>query len=226
MHCPGCGVRIESDEISYCTRCGQMLERVRAAMSDEVMIARGTKVSRGSLNLGVGLMYIGMWPALLAVIGSPSALPIAFLMLTAVLVGVIFGSGTVLRSFQTEDLHPDIERARRKEVAFGATLMYLGTLLSALVVALAVPDWWIRIGLVAAITTTFAALLASSKTLYNAYRELGTSDHVALPPSTQNRGLITADLEQPAARLQFEDRPDMKTIEPGSVTEGTTRLLP
>lgn len=221
MHCPQCGVRIESDEISYCTRCGQTLERIRLAMSDERLVARETQISRAGLNLGVGLMYAGLWPALLAVILSPTALPVAFLMLTAALLAVIFGSGTLLRLFQTEELHPEILRSRRKEIAFGATLMYLGAIMVTLIVAVGVPDSWVKVLLIGKITAAFGALLIFSKPLYSAYRSLASNDPMMLKPASGGREVTTAPLDD-APLLQMPKREqDM----PWSVSDETTRSL-
>lgn len=225
MHCPQCGVRIESEDISYCTRCGQMLERIRLALADETAIARGKSISRSGLNLGVVLMYAGLWPALLAVILSPGALPVAFLMLTAALVAIIFGAGALLRLFQIEELHPEIVRARRKEMAFGSTLMYLAAIMATVIVASGIPDSWVRIMLIGKITAAFLALLFVSKPLYSAYRELASNESAALgaPPSVN--ALDTASLDTDPLELQLPPASPADAIGPHSVTEGTTRTL-
>ena len=223
MHCPQCGVSIESGETSYCTRCGQMLERVRLAMSDERMVTRGKEISRAGLNLGVGLMYAGLWPALLTVLTSASAIPLGFLMLTAALFAIIFGSGQLLHLFQTEELHPEVLRARRKEIAFGATLMYLASILATLIVAAAVPDSWVTVMLIGKITAAFLALLVVSKPLYYAYRSLASNDPMMLKPAEDKRELTTAQLDE-VPDLQMPPRQlDVPTH--SSVTEGTTRSL-
>ena len=228
MHCPNCGSLIESEEIRFCQRCGQTLTRVRAAMSDEAMIVRGKEVSRAGLNLGVALMYAGMWPALLAVIASSSAIPIAFLMLSAALAAVILGSGPLLRIFQTEEVHQEVQRARRKEIAFGATLMYLGTIVATLVVAVAVPDWWIRIALIGAITAAFGGLMVGSKTLYQAYRDLASNEPLQLDAERTTRELETVPLDEKVIELRLEQGDEdsyVSSLTPQSVTEGTTRSL-
>ena len=237
MHCPGCGARIESDEISYCTRCGQTLGRVRLALSDETAIARGKEISRPGLNLGVVLMYAGLWPALLLMIASPTAIPIAYLMLTAVLVAIIFGSGTLLRLFQIEELHPEIVSARRKEISFGSTLMYLAAIMATLVVATGVPDSWVKVLLIGKITAAFLALLMFSKPLYSAYGALTTNDsttsglsgaHVGPAPlesAPGTRELVTGSFDAEAVvELKLPEK-SLVTSEPGTVTESTTRSL-
>ena len=222
MFCPQCGVEIESGEISFCTRCGQKLDRIRTAMSDELAIAKGKQISRSGLNIGVSLMYIGLWPALVLVLLSPSTMPIAFLMLSVALLSIVFGSGALLRAFQIDEVPPEIERPRRKEIAFGSTLMFLGAILSTVIVALAAPDWWARIFLVALITAVFGGLLFSSRELFALYKNL-ISDKLRLGLGpTKNDQLTTGSLTQDAADLRLAAKDNFHH---GSVTEATTRLL-
>jgi hypothetical protein len=205
-----------------------MLERIRVAMSDEAIIARGKQISRSGLNLGVGLMYVGVWPALAAVLLSPSALPLAFLIVTIELIVIVFGSAPLLRLFQTDDVHKEVERARRKEIAFGSTLMYLGTIIATLIVAVATPDWWIRLALVGAITAVFGGLLASSKSLYKAYRDVTSNELIGLEPAPAQSELTTASLDTEAVELRIPQgnaRMHADPLEPHSVIEETTRLL-
>lgn len=224
MHCPQCGARIESDALSYCPRCGQMLDRVRVAMSEELTVQRGTVVSRSGVNLGVVLMYAGLWPALLTVILSPSAIPLAFLMLSIALLGIIFGSGHLLHLFQTEELHPEVVRARRKEIAFGATLMFLTTVIATLIVAAGIPDRWVKVMLIGKITAAFIALLLGSKWLYSAYRDLTSNDPLMLKPETSARELATSTLDPAVVDLEMPARETGELV-PQSVTEHTTRSL-
>ena len=227
MHCPNCGIRIESEEVSYCTRCGQELERIRMAMSDEVMIARGKQISRSGVNLGVGLMYVGLCPALAAVLLSPAALPLGFVLISLALIAIVFGSGPLLRAFQVEEIHPEVERARRREMAFGAATMYVGAIIATLIVAVVTPDWWVRIALVGGITAVFGGLLTSSKSLFKAYRDL-TSNETIVFESPEARGELTpASLDTDAVELRLSNHSKIHAdaFEPRSVTEGTTRSL-
>ncbi|HEX6126559.1 MAG TPA: hypothetical protein VFZ23_14390 [Pyrinomonadaceae bacterium] len=229
MHCPRCGARIEADEISYCTRCGQMLDRIRVAMSDEAYVERGREISRAGLNLGVVLMYAGLWPALLAVILSPSALPLAFLLLSVALLAIIFGSGPLIRLFQTDQIPPEVERARRKEIAFSSTLMYLAAIIATVFVAVAIPDSWARLMIIGLVTGLFGLLLAASKPLYSAYRELASDKPSAiLGPGPSPRELTTSTLKPVAVDLEMpkhDARVQAEAHLPHSVTEHTTRSL-
>jgi hypothetical protein len=202
-----------------------MLERVRVAMSEELTVQRGTVVSRSGLNLGVGLMYVGLWPGLVALLATSSALPLSFLMLSVALVAIIFGSGHLLRLFQTDKMHPEVERARRKEIAFGSTLMYLGAILATLIVAVSgIPDWWVRWMLIGSVSAAFGILLAASKGLYSAYRDLTSSDQLLLKGMANDRELSTSTLESSASELVMPVR-DTGDLVPRSVTEHTTRSL-
>jgi hypothetical protein len=202
-----------------------MLDRVRVAMSEELTVLRGTVVSRSGVNIGVGLMYVGLWPALVALLLTSSALPLSFLMLSVVLVAIIFGSGYLLRLFQTDEMHPEVERARRKEIAFGSTLMYLGAILATLVVAVSrFPDWTVRWMLIGSISAVFGILLAASKPLYLAYRDLTSSDPLLLKAKASDRELETSTLESSASELVMPVR-DTGELVPRSVTEHTTRSL-
>lgn len=226
MFCPQCGMEIESGEISFCTRCGQKLDRIRTAMSDELAIAKGKQISRSGLNIGLGLMYIGLWPALALVLASPSAIPIAFLMLSVALLAIVFGSGALLRAFQIDEVPAAIERARRREIAFGSSLMFIGTILATLLVAAAsmqfVPDAWIRIALIVSITAVFGGLLFGSRNLFAIYQNLVADDRSLELNAVKTGHLTTSSLKQDVAELQLASN---DIFQHRSVTEGTTRSL-
>jgi predicted nucleic acid-binding Zn ribbon protein len=223
MHCPKCGTPIEAETTSFCTRCGQQLDRVRAAMSDTAIEVRHIETSHASLNLGVGLMYVGVWPALLAVIYSPIAIPAALLMLTSIWFVILLGSGPLLRLFQHYDMPKEIERARRREIGFGSTLMFFATIITSIIVAVTTGrSLGADVTIIIAITAAFVLLLASSKILFQGYRNLTTNEPQQLEAADRH-ALTTGDLDDddisfPTRQLEYADRPP-------SVTEGTTRHL-
>ena len=223
MHCPNCGTAVETETTCFCTRCGQQLECVRAAMSDKAIEIRHTETSHASLNLGVGLMYVGVWPALLAVIYSPIAVPAALLMLMSIWFVILLGSGPLLRLFQHYDMPKEIERARRREIAFGSTLMFVATIIASIIVAVTTGRSLGADGtLIIAITGALVLLLASSKLLFQSYRNLMTTEPRQLD-SADRQALATGDLDAaditlPTRQLEYNDKP-------ASITEGTTRHL-
>ena len=225
MHCPNCGVAVETEATSFCTRCGQQLDRIRAAMSDTAIEVRNIETSHASLNLGVGLMYVGVWPALLAVISSPVAIPAALLMLISVWFVILLGSGPLLRLFQHSDMPKEVERARRREIAFGSTLMFFGTIIATMLVAVLVPDKFVPMALIIDITAAFVLLLGLSKVLFQGYRNLANSGPQQLNGATTQAlttgSLDKAELELPSATT----RSLAETAHPPSVTENTTRHL-
>ena len=232
MHCPKCGMLVESADVSFCTRCGFTLAEVRSLMAQGPRHAAEIDVSVGGVNMGIVLMFIGLLPALLAVLTSPIALPAAFLFL-ALAFGIIqLGSGQILRFFQTGS-GPDQDetiRLRRKEIAFGSTLMFLGTILATLVVAGA-PDQWAKTALMTLIPATFIGLLVGSGPIYRAYR------NIALPAGSKSvgpgkdadqltGGFATGELAGGASPAALGYKRELAIAErPPSVVEETTRNL-
>lgn len=224
MHCPNCGTAVENEKSSFCRDCGQQLDRVRAAMKDEAIERRYVETSRAGLNLGVGLMYAGMWPALLAVIMSPIAIPAAVLMLLAAYALILFGSGPLLRQFQTVTVPKDVEVARRREVAFGSSLMLAATVLATMLIAVAVPDRWVPAGLITGISGAFLFLLMTSKPLFDGYRGL-VSDEAHIVGSTETEQLPTAQLYAAPELTSGDAAAFSDQFPPPSVTDNTTRQL-
>ena len=231
MHCPKCGTQIESDDVRFCSRCGFTLAPVRAVMATEEGGNTEFEVPAGGVNIGIVLMLIGLIPAILGVLSSPRVIPGAFLYLCVVYIAILLGSGKLLRFFRPggSPASDDMIRAKRKEIAFGSTLMFIGSLLATVTVAALVPDTppLIPMALVSLIFITFGALLLSSGWLYASFREL-TSSGDSLPAARSageltTGGLATGDLGAdeiafPTRQLEFADKPP-------SLTEHTTRHL-
>jgi hypothetical protein len=144
-------------------------------------------------------------------------------MLTAIWFVILLGSGPLLRLFQHSDMPKEIERARRREMAFGSTLMFFATIITSVIIAVvtgrpldadATP--------IIAITGIFILLLASSKVLFQGYRNLITNEPQQLDAPDQ-RALTTGDLDD--ASISFPTRQLELAGKPPSVTEGTTRHL-
>jgi hypothetical protein len=190
------------------------------------------EVSVGGVNMGVGLMLVLTLPALFAVLVSPIALPAAFLFLAIAYIAILLGSGQLLKFFHTGDTPPSDGsiRARRKEIAFGATLMFLGTILATFFVAAGVPDAWARTALVALIAGTFGSLLLSSGWMLRSFRELTSPASRELPARTRTPelaagSLATRELDDGPIGVVAETRQFEYADKPLSVTENTTRHL-
>ena len=232
MHCPECGMLAESAAISYCTRCGFTLAGVRTLMSGEA-ISKEVKVPVGGVNMGVVLMFLGVLPALAAVFTSPIALPAAFLFVAVVWTLIQLGSGQLLGFFQP-NAGPEQEgivRIGRKEIAFGSTLMFIGTILSTLIV-LGVPDSWARSALLTLIPSTFIALLLGSGRFYRVYREIASAPPGEIAAvddeaAKLTSGLVTNELDGKTcvpAIGAFNNDPEYAQ-RPHSIVDETTRQL-
>ena len=224
MHCPNCGVAVETEATTFCTRCGQQLDRVRAAMNDKAIEVRQIETSHASLNLGVGLMYVGVWPALLSIIYSPIVIPAALLMLFAIWFVILLGSGPLIKSFQHSDMPKEIERARRREIAFGSTLMFIATIIASVIVALTTGRSLDADGtIIIVITCVFVLLLASSKILFQGYRNLMGIESHQQSETIEQHSLTTGSLDNSTLKLPSADARVFTT--PHSVTDSTTRHL-
>jgi len=224
MHCPNCGVAVETEAITFCTRCGQQLDRVRAAMNDKAVEVRQIETSHASLNFGVGLMFVGVWPALLSIIYSPIAIPAALLMLFAIWFVILLGSGPLIKSFQHSDMPKEIERARRREIAFGSTLMFIATIIASVIVALTTGRSLDADGtIIIVITCVFVLLLASSKILFQGYRNLMGIESHQQHETIEQHSLNTGSLDNSTLKLPSADAHMFTT--PHSVTDSTTRHL-
>lgn len=235
MHCPKCGAAIESEEVRFCSRCGFTLGAVRAAMAAGEGTSSQIDVSFSGVNMGVVLMFAAVLPALLAVATEPNILPAAFIFLAAAYIAILLGSGQILKFFQTGDVPAPEEtiRTRRKEIAFGSTMMFGGTLLATLLVFL-VPDSWARLALLTLVPAAFLTLLLSSRKIFGYFKEpvsTGTPPEFApsqttIPSATPVATLKTANLDNAIPPL-FEpaNKRPVQFAETPSVTEDTTREL-
>jgi predicted nucleic acid-binding Zn ribbon protein len=232
MHCPKCGLQIESEELSFCSRCGQTLGLIRAALTAEQGRTAPSLPPRSSkVNLGVTFMFLGSIPAIATILTMPWAAPIAIALLIGAYFTVLLGSGPLLRSLSTNEssLSDLLQKEIRKEMAFGATLMLVALFLSVCMVAL-VPGQWEKVFfLVFPFIAFLIALLTSGWIKNSIWGMLGVESGrsvsgVLTAKPTAVESLETGDLEpmQIASGSDFSPTSDSH---PPSVTEGTTRLL-
>lgn len=245
MYCPKCGQQQVSEGVLFCSRCGFNLNVVRASVAGEHdgAFTTTTPPPHRDINSGVVIMLLGtLFTSGVVLLGNVKPAG-AFLVLTLTFISTLLSSRHLVRAIHRllswEEPPTGDTSASRRGLAFGALLMYLGTVLSACAATL-VPG---RVGVPAfffALLTVFALLLLSSRSLMRAVQELltderpqpagiprqrvataslpevGTVSHVAaLPPAQGTPATVFA--------AQHARTPEMAA--PPSVTERTTSLL-
>jgi predicted nucleic acid-binding Zn ribbon protein len=229
MHCPKCGFEIESDEVSFCSRCGLTLTNVRAAMAADTA-AMPTQRRGGAINVGVVLMFLATLPTMAAVLTSPIAIPAALLMLLLGYAIVLFGSGPLLRAFKPADealASEPAAREFRRELAFGATLMFFGVLVASFFIPL-MPRQLENLGIIGFPILMFAFLLLSSGWIFDSIQDLTGAERL---PGTGAAG-IKRDTTEASRRHKSPDLLNVPASAstadlepPPSVVENTTRHL-
>jgi len=228
MHCPKCGFAIESDEVSFCSRCGQELGAVRFAFKgseDEGEI----EVRQSGINFGVVLMALVVAVSAVVLVADQIRNPLAFALVIAMMgyLGILLASGPLVRAF-SDAASPAMERARRREMAFGATAMFVGSVLVTAFAA-SLPGRFGEFSLLPMLFIDFMVLMFGSRFLYDSFRGLagqagtkqihsGRARVESLPEAAPDTAML--ELAMPAGF-----RRDTSDLEPRSVTEGTTRHL-
>ncbi|MGE0885341.1 MAG: hypothetical protein AB7P14_17485 [Blastocatellales bacterium] len=111
MHCPQCGQQPATDRIRYCTHCGFALGEVRDLMNTGSL---PDSVGQKDINLGAGLLLVGVVKALLGATIFSYPFSEGSLLLIAAFYGLL------QLFFQ---LSP-----RQKGLSLGATLMFISSL--------------------------------------------------------------------------------------------------
>ena len=172
--------------------------------------------------------------ALVIIRGFPVSIVEALLLLATSFISILLFSRPLIKLLSSEDPATGPFSERRKEVGFGATLMLLGTLLSAAVLTLGeLKNTWPVFFLV--LLTVFALLLTSSRRLMEAVRNLLTGKeshpanvlrpHLAPGLSTEVGGALPPAQGVPVSALDSRRDRTGEVIAPPSVTERTTNLL-
>lgn len=249
MYCPRCGHQTTSDELRFCSYCGFKLGVVRAALSDgeEVPLAvlSATRTAlpeprQRDINVGVFLMFVATmfasfitdWPVLgLSRVTGAAILTILYLAIL-VLSGQITKGIHKLLSWE----EPDAELASsQRGVCFGATLMFISTIVIAMVSLFAfgrmkTTPFFVGLGF----AFTFCLLL--SQYLMRGLRYLFQGENrAALPQDIANQPLPLATVfdvqglpaaKMPAVSLFGTQRVQTaEIVTPSSITEHTTNLL-
>ena len=249
MYCPRCGHQPVSDELRFCSYCGFRLGVVRASLAEETETHASTSSPEETvstpprhrnINMGVILMFLG---SLFAILVSARSAGIATsreggaLLLTVFYAAILLLSPQIIKAIYKllswGDEAANRLSTNRRELGFGATLMFLSTILSAIISFLMEGRMKTTV-LPIGVMVSFVVLLAISPYLLRALRYLiRDASNVTTAPNlfaaagsvTHGRTLSPAQ-ELPIAAIE---PPRVTTSEIGltvaSVTEHTTSLL-
>jgi hypothetical protein len=244
MYCPRCGHQPVSNELRFCSYCGFKLGVVKASLAehDEEKASTGEKVEpvntpprHRNINLGVIMMFLG---AVLAILfsgrGAISREGGAILLTAFFAVTLLFSSHIIKAIYKLLSWgDPPVDRlpTSRRELGFGATLMYLSTALSAIISYL-VAGRTKTTAFPLSVLVLFSVLLVISPYLLRALRYLirdessGSTNLITAGGSLFSERALSPAQELPIASLES---PRVTTAEIGlpvpSVTEHTTGLL-
>jgi len=247
MYCPRCGHQPVSNELRFCSYCGFKLGVVKASLADEAETNASTSSTADNvstrprhrnINIGVILMFLGSLLAILingraGGIGREGGGVIVTVFYAAILLLSAHIIKAVYKLLSWGDLSADRLTTGRREMGFGATLMFLSTILSAIISFLMAG----RINtptLPIALMVTFAVLLVISPYLLRALRYLirEESNVTTGPNFITSEGSLPYERALPSAQelpIAMVDSPRVTTAEIGlsvpSVTEHTTSLL-
>lgn len=247
MYCPRCGQQQVSDELRFCSRCGCNLDGVKAFVTEDQSVPdTSLSVRRRTVNLGVVSMFttvillsLGSLIAFGVMVGGNLGMAGGFLALVAALFANLILSSPIIRSVSAllswEEPTDGKTAPRVKEMAFGALLMFLGTIFSGFVVNF-VPRPIEGVAFLFTLMTVFAVLLISSHSLMKAVRNLISDDESKARKLTrpaaglqlaggeaEDPALVTTRI--PAQLFGSRGTATAEIVPPPSVTESTTRLL-
>jgi hypothetical protein len=244
MYCPRCGHQPVSNELRFCSYCGFKLGVIKATLAehDEEHAPTAANAepinsppSHRNLNIGLIMMFLGAAVAILlsgrGVIGREGAA----VLLTAFLAVTLLFSPHILKALYKllSWGEPPLDRlpTSRRELGFGATLMYLGTALSA-IISFLIAGRTKTTAFPVSVLVLFSVLLVISPYLLRALRYLirdessGSTNLIATGGSLFSERALPSAQELPIASLES---PRVTTAEIGlrvpSVTEHTTGLL-
>jgi len=189
MFCPRCGRQPVADDLRFCSYCGFKLGVVKASLAEEeevnpVGASKAEPVSvlprHRNTNIGVILMFLS---ALLALILSGRGFGIhrtgGGLILTLFYAAILVLSSpiskAIYRLFSWGEPTADRLSVIRREVGFGATLMFLSTILSA-VMSLLTAGRMRTTSFEVAILVAFVLLVVIAPYLMNALRYVVRDD--------------------------------------------------
>ena len=244
MYCPRCGHQPVSNELRFCSYCGFKLGVIKATLAehDEEHAPTAPNAepvnsppSHRNMNIGVITMFLGAALAiLLSGRGAISREGGAILLTTFFAVTLLFSSHILKALYKLlswGEPPPDRLPTSRREVGFGAALMYLGTAVSA-IMSFLIAGRTKTTALPVSVLVLFSVLLVSSPYLLRALRYLirdessGSTNFITTGGRLFSERALPPAQEFPMASLESAR---VTTSEIGlpvpSVTEQTTGLL-
>ena len=247
MYCPRCGHQPVSNELRFCSYCGFSLGVVKAALAEEdeprtitvVNVQASITTSRHrEVNLGVILMFLASFSAILLAARLGLGREGGGLLLTGFYAALLILSSPIVKGFHKllswGEPSPVGLFTIHREMGFGATLMFLGTLLSAWI-SLLKAGRMLTDTLSLSVLVTFVVLLIISPYLLRALRYLVRDDSATTLPTAPS--VTTFGSVQPEHALPPPQQTPISVVGPtrvttaeigvpvGSVTEHTTNLL-
>jgi hypothetical protein len=257
MYCPKCAQEMVSDELRFCSRCGFDLSSVKACfnavgLTGETGVApqslAHTRTRPADTNAGVILMCLGaLLTGAVVAIGNTGYIRLldfglagGFLVLTLCFASLLLLSEPLTRLVHklssSEESPTRSAPSRRRETCFGATLMYVGTILSACSMAM-VRGSLESSAFFITLMTIFVFLLLTSHRLMDGARSLLNEKENTPANATDLRHnahlLETAQAARtlppaqgvPVSVLDAQRIQTAEMAQPLSVTERTTSLL-
>lgn len=227
MFCPQCSAEIASDRVRFCTHCrfpvGAMKEFIATETSKDDA-EEGKKfypLRQQDINLGAGLMLLGVLKAILAAMASPGSRDHEIAVLLFVL-GLVFGAAIMF-----SQLSP-----RQRGLTVGATIVFVGSLLG-LIAGLAggaAPGMFFGLSISLAISLFWTKLARVFMRIFfdkdvAPEKKLSSTSHPGLNPAAASAPALppvqdTLDVEPTTNRMK-----EPEIAMPVSVTENTTRTL-
>jgi hypothetical protein len=245
MYCPRCGHQPVSNELRFCSYCGFKLGVIKATLAEHdeehaPTVANAEPVnsppSHRNMNIGVIMMFLG---AALSILfsGRPGGIGReggAILLTTFFAVTLLFSSNilkAIYKLLSWGEPPPARLPTSRRELGFGAALMYLGTAVSA-IISFLIAGRTKTTALPVSVLVLFSVLLVSAPYLLRALRYLirdessRSTNFITTGASLFSERALPPAQEFPMASLESAR---VTTSEIGlpvpSVTEQTTGLL-
>jgi hypothetical protein len=229
MYCPRCGRQPIADELRFCSYCGFKLGIVKASLADSEEVAPTGLIGARTLlfeprnrdiSTGVILMFAGaLFAALMATWKGREAGAISLAIFY--LLSLLFSGPITKRVFKLFSWDEQ-GSAGKKEMCFGATLMFISTIvltLGSLLIFGRMRTEPFFIGLALA----FALLVVISRFLMRGLQYLVTEETtVSFPQSIGPHDRIA---DEPVLALGSERVQTAEIMPPVSITEHTTSLL-